>query len=123
MATDHISPRESMLADLLSEDTFRPAEPRSIQDTGISATVLEDLLCKYLLVIGSASGRELAGHLCLPFAILEDLLRSLRTRQLLVHTGSAQLGDYVYNLTDQGRSRAQSAMASSAYVGPAPVTL
>src|SRR5205085_8810587 len=61
--------------------------------------------------------------LCLPFAILEDLLRSLRTRQLLVHTGSAQLGDYVYNLTDQGRTRAQSAMASSAYVGPAPVTL
>jgi hypothetical protein len=123
MTTENASARESLLADLLSDESFRPAEPRSIQETGISATVLEDLLCKYLLVIGSASGRELSGHLCLPFAILEDLLRSLRTRQLLVHVGSAQLGDYVYNLTDQGRSRAQSAMASCAYVGPAPVVL
>src|SRR5689334_207006 len=106
MTTEHASPRESLLADLLSDESFRPAEPRSIQETGISSTVLEDLLCKYLLVIGSASGRELAGHLCLPFAILEELLRSLRTRQLLIHVGSAQLGDYVYNLTDQGRTRA-----------------
>ena len=35
------------------------------------------------------------GQLCLPFVILEDTLRSLRSRQLLVHTGSAQLSDYV----------------------------
>lgn len=115
--------RESLLADLLSEDTFRPAEPRSIEETGLSATLLEDLICKYILVIGSASGREVADHLCLPFVILEDLLRSLRTRQILVHTGSAQLGDYVYTLTEQGRARAQGAMNACGYVGAAPVSL
>jgi hypothetical protein len=113
----------SLLATLLSDETFHPAEPRSIDETGLSPTLIEDLMCKFLLAVGSANGREIAAQLCLPFVILEDTLRSLRSRQLLVHTGSAQLGDYVYTLTEQGRTRALSAMASCGYVGAAPVTL
>ncbi len=115
--------QQGVLADLMSDDTFRPAEPRSLAETRLSATVIEDLVCKFLLAIGSASGREIAANVCLPFGVLEELLRSLRTRQVLVQTGSAQLGDYVFGLTEQGRTRAQSAMRSCAYVGPAPVTL
>ena len=95
---------EMLLSDLMSDETFRPAEPHSIEETGLTATLIEDLLFKYVLAIGSASGREIARHLCLPFMILEDTFRTLRSRQLLVHTGSAQLGDYVYNLTEQGRT-------------------
>ena len=78
MSTDGTSVRESLLSELLSDDTFRPAEPRTIVETGLTATALEEMVCKYLLVIGSASGRDIAGHLCLPFAILEELLRALR---------------------------------------------
>lgn len=122
-ATTPPSSRESLLADLLSDEAFRPAEPRTIPETGLSATMLEELVLKYLLSIGSASGRDIAANLCLPFAIMELLLKGLRTKQLVIQAGSAQLGDYVYNLTEQGRTRAQSAMASCAYVGPAPVTL
>ncbi len=114
---------ETLLSNLLSDDTFRPAEPGHLEETGLSHTMVEDLICKYLLAVGSASGRDIGGQLCLPFVILEDLFRSLRTRQILVHVGSAQIGDYVYTLTEQGRTRAQSAMASCAYVGAAPVTL
>src|SRR5262245_6396090 len=121
MATASLA--DSLLADLLSDMLFRPVEPKSIAETGLSPTLIEDLICKYVLAVGSASGREVAEQLCLPFVVLEDLLRSLRTRQILVHAGSAQMGDYVYALTDQGRTRAQAAMATSGYVGPAPVTL
>ncbi len=123
MATAAADVREGLLAELLSDDSFRPAEPKSIEETGLTATLLENLVIKYVLVIGSVTGREIADQLCLPFGILEDLLRSLRTRQILVHTGSAQLGDYVYALTDQGRARAQAAMDACAYVGAAPVSL
>jgi len=123
MATAVADVREGLLAELLSDDSFRPAEPKSIEETGLTATLLENLIIKYVLVIGSVTGREIADQLCLPFGILEDLLRSLRTRQILVHTGSAQLGDYVYALTDQGRARAQAATDACAYVGAAPVTL
>ncbi|MFO0791747.1 MAG: AAA family ATPase [Pirellulales bacterium] len=124
MPTSHADIREpGLLASLLAEDVFQPAEPQSIEQTGISPIILETLICKYLLQVGSTSGREIAQHLCLPFGILEDLLLALRSRQVLVHQGQAALNDYCYALTEQGVARARSAMQACAYVGPAPVPL
>jgi len=111
------------LSSILSDETFRPAEPRSIEDTGLSITFVEALVCKYLLVVGSASGRSISRQICLPFGALEGVYQSLRSRQILVHTGSAPLSDYNYALTEQGRERAQSFSEACAYVGPAPVPL
>jgi len=113
----------SLLASLLSDDNFHPAEPRSIEETGLTAALIETLICKYILVIGSASGRQVADNICIPFGILEDLFKSLRARQIVAHTGSAQFGDYYYTLTDNGREFAKSAMDSCSYVGPAPIPL
>jgi predicted ATPase with chaperone activity len=115
--------REGLLASLYSDDMFRPSEPRSIEDTGLPATLIESLILKYLAVVGTISGRGMAEHVCLPFRILEDVYRGLRSRQLLVHTGAAPLNDYHYTLTEQGRERAAAALAACAYVGPAPVPL
>jgi len=111
------------LSSILSDENFHPAEPRSIEDTGLSITFVEALVCKYLLVVGSASGRGIAKQICLPFGALEGVYQSLRSRQILVHTGSAPLSDYNYTLTEQGRERAQSFSEACAYVGPAPVPL
>jgi predicted ATPase with chaperone activity len=112
-----------LLASLLAEDAFQPAEPQSLEQTGISVIVIETLILKYLLQIGSTSGRDIAQHLCLPFGILEDVLLALRSRQVLVHQGQAAVGDYCYALTEQGTGRARSAMEACAYVGPVPVPL
>jgi predicted ATPase with chaperone activity len=112
-----------LLASLLGEESFYPAEPRSLSETGLPESLVEGLICKYLAVIGTASGRGIAKYLCLPFGILEELFRVLRARQIVVHTGSAPLNDYNYALTDQGRERAQVYTHSCAYVGPAPVPL
>lgn len=113
----------SLLASLLSDESFRPAEPGSIEETGLTATFIETLVCKYILAVGSASGRRVSEEICLPFRILEGLFQSLRSRQIVVHTGSAPLNDYYYTLTDQGRDRAKSAMQQCAYTGAAPVPL
>jgi hypothetical protein len=112
-----------LLASLLVEDVFQPAEPQSIEQTGISPIVIETLICKYLLQIGSTSGRDISQRLCLPFGILEDVLLALRSRQVLVHQGQAALNDYCYALTEQGIARARAAMQACAYVGPTPVPL
>ncbi len=112
-----------LLASLLGDDVFQPAEPQSIEQTGISPIVIETLICKYLLQVGSTSGRDIAQHLCLPFGILEDLLLALRSRQVVVHQGQAAFNDYCYALTEQGVSRARAAMQACAYVGPVPVPL
>ncbi|TWT76026.1 hypothetical protein Pla123a_28120 [Posidoniimonas polymericola] len=106
-----------------SEDVYLPSEPQSVRELGLSPVLIESLLCKYLLQVGSAAGRRIAESIALPFALLEPMFADLRGRQLLFHQGQAQLGDYQYALTEQGVDRAQAAMASNAYVGPAPVPL
>jgi hypothetical protein len=124
MTTAHAEIHEpGLLASLLNDDVFHPAEPQSLDQIGISPIVIETLICKYLLQIGSTSGRDIAQRLCLPFGILEDVLLSLRSRQVLVHQGQAALNDYCYALTEQGMSRARSAMQACSYVGPVPVPL
>ena len=112
-----------LLASLLTEDVFHPPEPQSLDETGISPVIIETLVCKYLLQVGSTSGRDIAQRLCLPFGILEDMLLALRSRQVLVHQGQAALNDYCYALTEQGVSRARAAMQACSYVGPVPVPL
>ncbi len=111
-----------LLASLLGEESFYPAEPRSLAETGLPESLVEGLICKYLAVVGTASGRGVAKNLCLPFGILEEIFRVLRARQIVVHTGSAPLNDYNYTLTDQGRDRAKStrrAAPTSARAGAA----
>src|SRR6185436_4330953 len=113
----------SLLASILSEDSFRPAEPRTIEETGLTAALIENLILKYILLIGSASGRQTADSICLPFGLLEPIYQSLRQRQLLINHASAQLNDFSYTLTDQGRQRARASMEQCAYLGAAPVPL
>jgi predicted ATPase with chaperone activity len=123
MATDVQDARGSLLAAVLSDESFRPVAPRSLEETGLPVSMVELLVIKHLAVVGTSSGRAVAKHLCLPFGALEALYQTLRTRQLIVHTGSAPVNDYYYTLTEQGRQRAQGALATCAYAGPAPVPL
>jgi len=114
---------EDVLSTLLSDDAYWPAEPRSLKETGLSEAFVESLVCKYLGVMGTSSGRKTAEALCLPFGIIESLLGSLRTRQEVVHAGSAPFNDYYYTLSEQGRQSARAYSETCAYVGPAPVPL
>ena len=112
-----------LLASILSDESFRPAEPRTIEETGLSASIIESLICKYLLMVGSSSGRNISEQICIPFGLLENIFQTLRSRTILMHTGTAPLNDYNYTLTEYGQERAKSAMEASGYVGPAPVPL
>ncbi len=115
--------RDGLLAAILADESYRPAEPASLQETGLSITMIESLVCKQILLSGGSTGRRLAEQICLPFRILDDVLQSLRSRQIIVHRGSAPFNDYNYGLTEEGREWAQAAMDACAYVGPAPVPL
>jgi predicted ATPase with chaperone activity len=112
-----------LLAPLLSDEKFWPTAPKSIEETGLTASLIESLVCKHLAIVGSNSGRGIAKHSCLPFAVLEGMLGDLRSRQIIVHHGAAPLNDYRYALTEQGRQRAEAYAAACAYAGPAPVPL
>ena len=123
MSTTSEISRDSLLETLLSDEAYRPAEPVSLQETGLTISLVESLVCKRLALVGVSSGRQISDFICVPFRVLDDILQQLRTRQLIVHKGSAPLNDYNYALTEQGRSYAATAMKACAYVGPAPVPL
>jgi hypothetical protein len=114
---------ESLLASLLTDENFVPARPATLEETGLGEEFVEQAICKYLAVLGTNKGRSVADHLCLPFNIVEPLLNTLRTNQLVVHAGAAPFNDYYYSLTAQGRTRATSYLEACGYVGPAPVPL
>jgi predicted ATPase with chaperone activity len=113
----------SLISALGLDDSFQPQEPATTKDTGLSEALIEDLILKFLSGIGSESGRAISDNICLPMAILEDRLITLRQRQEIAPSGSAMLGDHIYRLTDVGRDRAHRALRECAYVGPAPVPL
>ncbi len=120
---DSLETAESLVSALGLDDSFQPQEPASIKDTGLTDSLVEDLVLKFLVGIGSESGRAISDNVALPMAILEDRLTALRQRQEIAPSGSAMLGDHIYRLTDTGRDRAHRALRECAYVGPAPVPL
>src|SRR5690606_3881499 len=112
-----------LLDSLLSDDAYYPAEPRTLNEVGVSPVLIESIACKFLLQIGTATGREIARKLCLPFPLLEEILSQLRVRQVVVHTGQGQLNGYACRWSDVGIDRARAAAVACAYVGPIPVPL
>ena len=103
----------------------RPFAPESIADTGISPEAIIELLLKTLYVQGARSGQALVESICLPFAIVDELLLRLQHQRLIEvqRTAGAGRGGYIFDLTSAGSDRAQEAMEGGQYVGPAPVPL
>ncbi len=112
-----------LLGALMSDDTFTPTEPHTLEETGLTETCVESLVCKFLLMSGTSTGRRVTEFLCLPFAVIDRMLGTLRTRQIVVHAGSAAFNDFYYTLTELGRNHAQAYQQANSYCGPAPVPL
>ncbi len=102
---------------------FLPAEPGSFRDASLNDSLVESLVLKYLLARGDATGRDAADQVKLPFILIDELLRSLKSEQLVTHRGSAPMNDFVYELTDLGRERARRFWNHCTYFGSAPVSL
>ncbi len=104
-------------------DAWSPPEPETLDDTGLGFEEIERLVLKYLMARGAAAGRAIATHICIPFQIIDPLLKSLKADKLVIFKGSATMGDYEYTLTDLGRERARRYSEECTYFGSAMVPL
>lgn len=102
---------------------FVPIEPASFREARLSDGQVEGLILKFLLSGGDANGREIAEQVKLPFVLVENLLRQMKTDQLIVHRGAAPMNDYQYQITDFGRERGRRLAQHCTYFGAAPVSL
>ena len=103
--------------------TLRPRAPTSLHESGLDIGILTPLALKILHHSGHMSERAIAGRLGLGLPIVTELLKFLLKENLCEVTGGQgeTIGGSQYTLTTKGLERATTALATSGYVGPAPI--
>jgi predicted ATPase with chaperone activity len=102
---------------------FWPLAPADWEAMKTTPEAAEELVLKCLMGRGTLSGRAIADHIAVPFGILCEVLEQLKTDRLVTHRGAAQLGDYLYQPTENGVEAARRYTSQCAYDGAAPITL
>lgn len=115
-----LSDTDHLLADIKG---FRPVVPRSLNDVPVPKDLVESLVLKFIVNRGTATGREVADQIGLPFRVLSEHLRDLKVEQLVGHRKASGMNDYVFELTNEGHQRAQRYLAITSYFGAVPVSL
>ncbi len=105
------------------DEPWRPSEPESLVQAGIKESTLEAIMFRFLLNIGECEGRAVADQVKLPFRLVEPLLTRFKMDQLVAYKASTATNDYVYVLTEAGRSLARGFAKDCSYFGACPVRL
>ncbi len=98
-----------------------PAVPASLEETGISARNLLNLLLKFMLVEGCETLLDLAERLKLPRRAVQQLLDEAVHQKLIQAVGAAPGGlalSIRHALSENGRAAAKEALEQNLYIGP-----
>lgn len=102
---------------------FSPRKPTTLDEAGLAPDLVEQIVSRFLLTRGAATGRKLASQLGLPFRVIEPILSNLKNEMQVAYRRTAAAGDYEYVLTDAGSDRARRMMEVCTYAETAPVPL
>ena len=100
---------------------FLPRDPKTWEEVGVEPTLVEQIAARLLAREGTAAGRKIATELALSSALLKEVLDGLKTQKMVQHRGATTMGDFIWELTDNGRDMALESRKLSSYVGPVPV--
>jgi len=115
-----------MNAEASVSNVTAPSSPRSLADTGLSTTMMRDILLKSMFRTNLDQVSALSRVICLPVPLTQELVDLARTQKLVTATGTmhANAGNEMgYELTDAGKARALDALSQSEYYGAMPVPL
>ena len=106
----------------INEMAFRPHTVQNLEDTGLSQSLVLDLILKYAYFEGTLTLGKLAEKSKLSPTIIHGIYRHMQ-REQLCDTRAMVGNDYEISLSNKGRGMAEVAIRKSQYSGPAPVTL
>ena len=92
-----------------ARETSIPPVAETLEDTGLTASLLEHLICKLLYFRGDILGLDLSNAMGLKFSVIENIVESLKRQHLLQVKRSMGLGNSsaLYALTESGRNLAR----------------
>jgi predicted ATPase with chaperone activity len=107
------------------EAPLAPPIPETIDETGVSAALIEQLILKTLYYRSETLGRDLALSLGLKFSVIEETVDFLKRQHLVQVRRSMGMGNIsaVYALTEAGRQHAREYLEACQYAGRVPVPL
>ena len=100
-----------------SGSLYRPEQPKTFKEAGISYRVIESLILKIIKQEGPQNEAQLSENLKLAANVFQEILKSLLKRELL----DTPLPLH-YDLTNRGREMVTIMEREDGYVGPAPVS-
>lgn len=101
------------------------AAPRTLAETGLPISMIEDHIIRTIYFANELPAGTLAEEIGLPYAVIDDLLKSLAKELYLEVKGQSWAGDagYIYTLTAKGKTRALECLQRTWYRGTLPVPL
>ncbi|QRK06779.1 ATPase [Archangium violaceum] len=106
---------------------FWPPQPRTLADTGLTATMVEELVLKAIFFAGEMRGMDIANRLKLPSAIIDEVVEGLRRQKYIDIRGGGGSGvgksTMIYQLTTFATDVLRQILDRNRYNGPAPVSL
>lgn len=108
-----------------SDLSFFPQEPKTLRDTGLTETALEEMVLKALFFGGEMRGIDVARKLRLPSSMVDETLEGLRKAKMVDIKGGSGGGlgrsTMIYVVTTFAREVLQQVLDRNRYNGPAPV--
>jgi len=106
-------------------ERFWPAQPRTLAETGLNTTFVEELVLKALFFAGEMRGMDIAARLQLPTAVVDDVIEGLRRQKYIDIRGGGASGvgksTMIYQLTTFVTDVLRQVLDRNRYNGPAPV--
>lgn len=110
-------PVESAESFVLNRNLFRPEQPKTWKESGISYRTLESLILKTIKQEGPQNEQQLSEILKLAINVFHEIVLSLHKRELLDTPQPMH-----FDLTNRGRELTMMMEKEDSYVGPAPVS-
>ncbi len=106
---------------------FFPPQPRALHETGLSQSMVEELILKALFFAGELRGGEIAQKIKLPSIIVDEAIEGLRKQKYIDLKGGGGLGvgksTMVFQLTTYATDLIRQILERNRYNGPAPVRM
>ncbi|NOK11283.1 ATPase [Corallococcus exercitus] len=117
--------RRGEASDAPVTNRFWPAQPKTLQEAGLNATFVEELVLKAIFFAGEMRGMDVATRLQLPSALVDEIIEGLRRQKYIDIRGGGGSGvgrsTMIYQLTTFVTDVLRQILDRNRYNGPAPV--